>query len=59
MKRKFSGLRLEDAMHLIPAERVLAWEPPTSPRPPSDTLQDVLRRLHSFDLQARSLPRRC
>jgi hypothetical protein len=50
MKRKYSGLTLEEAMQLIPAERLTHWNLDAPARPPSDFLRAGLRRLESFDL---------
>lgn len=50
MKRKYSGLTLEEAMQLVPAERLTPWNLDAPPRAPSDTLREGLRRLESFDL---------
>jgi len=50
MKRKYSGLTLEEAMQLIPAERLTQWNLDAPPRPPGDFLRAGLRRLESFDL---------
>ena len=50
MKRKYSGLTLEEAMQLIPAERLRQWNLDAPPRPPSDFLRAGLHRLESFDL---------
>ena len=50
MKRKYSGLTLEEAMQLIPAERLTHWNLDAPPRPTSDFLRSGLRRLESFDL---------
>ena len=49
-KRNFSGLRLEEAMDLIPARDVTRWNLSAAERPPSDTLLTVLRRFDSYDL---------
>ena len=52
MKRSFSGITLEDAMQLVHAERFTSWQMNETPRPPSDVLHEVLRRLRcSFDLE--------
>ena len=51
MKRKYSGFTLKDAMQLIPAKEFLPWQLNAPPRPPSDFLQEDLRRLASFDLE--------
>jgi hypothetical protein len=51
MKRKYSGLGLEEALRLIPTEELLSWRPETTPRPASDFLRESLRRLEAFDLQ--------
>lgn len=39
-------------MLLIGQDTLTAWHPDTPPRPPGDTLRDILRRLESFDLQS-------
>lgn len=50
MKRNFSGMTLEEAMHLVPAENFLRWQIDAPARPPSDILLAVLHRLESFEL---------
>jgi hypothetical protein len=50
MKRPFTSLTLKQAMQLIPAQDLDRWALDAPPRPPSDTLRDVLRRLESFEL---------
>ena len=50
-KQNDFAMTLEEAMHLIGRERLLPWRPDALPRPPSDTLQDILRRLAYFDLK--------
>ena len=50
MKRKFSGLTLEEAMQLVPAQKLSEWTLEISARPPSTTLLDLFRRFKSFEL---------
>ena len=51
MKRKYSKFSIREALELIPAETVQAWEVQLQPRQPSDILIAVLDRLESFDLR--------
>jgi len=51
-RRKYSDIGLEEAMRLVGKQNVIAWELPATPRPSSDTLVEVLRRLQVFDLSA-------
>jgi hypothetical protein len=55
MKRKYSGLRLEDALQLIPVDEFVPWQLSVPLRPPSDFLKENLRRLEAFDLQMSEL----
>ena len=48
-KRSFSDMTLEEAMPLVAAERFTPWTLDSLPRPPSETLTRVLRRLQRFD----------
>ena len=48
-KRKFSEMLLEEAMPLIGADAFIAWTLDAPPRPPSDHLNETLRRLSVFD----------
>jgi hypothetical protein len=50
MKRVYSLVTLEEAMQLVPADRLTRWQLDADPRQPSDTIQDYLRRLRVFDL---------
>ena len=50
MKRVYSAISLEEAMQLVPADRLTLWELTTEPRQPSDTIRDYLNRLRVFDL---------
>ena len=50
MKRVYSVIGLEEAMRLVPAERLTPWELMAEPQPPSDTMRDYLQRLRVFDL---------
>ena len=51
-KQDYSAMTLEDAMGLIGRDSLIAWHLNAPPRPPSDTLKDILRRLDSFDLRS-------
>src|SRR5262249_27653266 len=51
-KQNYSALTLEEAMQLIGQETLTAWRLNAPPRPPSDTLKEILRRFESFDLQS-------
>ena len=48
-KRKFSGMKLEEAMPLIGASDFTKWSLNVPARPPSDHLSETLRRLDAFD----------
>ena len=50
-KRNYSSISLEEAMTLIGRDTFLRWQLPVNSRPPSDRLNEDLRRLESFDLQ--------
>lgn len=50
MKRVYSVISLEEAMQLVPADRLTSWEITAEPRQPSDTIRDYLNRLRVFDL---------
>jgi hypothetical protein len=50
-KQNYSAMTLEEAMHLIGRDTVTAWHLNVAPRPPSGTLQEILRRLQYFDLR--------
>jgi hypothetical protein len=50
-KQNYSAMTLESAMQLIGRETLIAWQINAPPRPPSQTLQDILHRFESFDLQ--------
>ena len=51
-KLNYSALTLEQAMQLIGRDRLIGWQLNAAPRPPSETLQEILRRLTYFDLKA-------
>ena len=51
-KRSYSGLSTQEAFALIGRGRLSAWEIDVSPRAPSPTLVEVLRRLNSFMVTA-------
>jgi hypothetical protein len=51
MKRNYSALTLEEAMQLLGRETLTRWPLTAPPRPPSDFLQEDLRRLEAFDLE--------
>ena len=48
-KRKFSNMKLDEAMPLIGTAEFTEWHIEAPPRPPSDTLKEVLGWLRSFD----------
>ena len=50
MKRVYSVITLEEAMQMVPADRLTLWELNAAPRSPSDTIRDYLKRLRVFDL---------
>ena len=52
MKRNFSGLKLRDAMQLIPTKDLLAWELDAPPRQPSSVIPVVMPRLKSMEMFA-------
>jgi hypothetical protein len=49
-KQNYSAMTLEEAMRLIGRDTLTAWHLNAPPRPPGDILQEILRRLDSFDL---------
>ena len=49
-KRKFSNMRLEEAMPLIGADTFMRWTLDAPLRPPSDHLKEDLQRLEAFDI---------
>ncbi len=51
-KQNYSALTLEEAMRLIGRDILIAWHLDAPPRLPSDTLNEILRRFDSFDLQS-------
>jgi hypothetical protein len=51
-KQNYSAMTLEEAMLLLGQDTLTAWHLNALPRPPSDTLQEILRRFESFDLQS-------
>jgi hypothetical protein len=50
MKRNFSGLTLKDVMLLLNQQDFTRWQLNVSPRPPSDFLQEAMRRFDAFNL---------
>ena len=52
MKRNFSGLSLEQALQLVPAENLLSWSLSAPALQPSDVLQSLLDRMKSFEMFA-------
>ena len=50
-KQNYSAMTLEEAIQLIGRDTLTAWNLKTPPRPPSETLQEILRRLQYFDLK--------
>lgn len=50
-KQNYSAMTLEEAMGLIGRDTLTAWHLNAPPRPPSETLQEILRRLQYFDLR--------
>jgi hypothetical protein len=51
-KQNYSAITLEEAMQLIGRDTLHAWSLNAPPRPPGDTLNEILRRFESFDLQS-------
>jgi hypothetical protein len=51
-KLNYSAVTLEQAMQLIGREKLTRWHLNVPPRPPSETLQEILRRLDYFDLKS-------
>jgi hypothetical protein len=51
MRRKYSGFTLKDVMQILQVESFTRWTPDTPPRPPSEHLQEDLRRFDAFDLE--------
>lgn len=45
-------MTLEEAMQLIGRDALTQWHIPAPPRSPGETLQEILRRFASFDLQS-------
>ncbi len=50
-KRNYAAIRLQEAMQLIPITRFTPWNLHAPPRPPTEPLQEHLRRLKVFDTQ--------
>jgi len=51
-KQNYSAMTLEAAMNLIARDTLTAWEMNAPPRPPGETLKEILSRFDSFDLQS-------
>lgn len=51
-KQNYSAMTLEEAMGLIGRDSLTAWHLDAPPRPPSDTLKEILSRFEFFDLQS-------
>ena len=51
-KQNFSAMTLEEVMRLIGRDTLIAWRLDAPPRPPGETLKDILSRFDSFDLQS-------
>lgn len=51
-KQNYSAMTLEEAMKLVGRDTLTAWLLNAQPRPPSDTLQEILSRFEFFDLQS-------
>ena len=51
-KQNYSAMTLEQAMGLLGRESLTAWHLHAQPRPPGDTLKDILSRFEFFDLQS-------
>jgi len=51
-KQNYSAMTLEAAMNLIAQDTLTAWEMNAPPRPPGETLKEILSRFDSFDLQS-------
>ena len=50
-KRSFSGLRLEEAMELVPVQDITRWNLTPPEQTPSETLLIMLDRYESFDIE--------
>lgn len=50
-KRSFSGLRLEEAMELVPVQDITRWNFSVGERAPSDTLLTMLERFESYGIE--------
>ena len=50
MLRSFSGLNLQEAMLMVPAENAEQWTLPNAPVEPSPILMECLSRIQVFDL---------
>lgn len=51
-KRNYAAIRLEEAVQLVGRNKFIPWSLQTSLHPPSDTLEENLRRLAFFDLRS-------
>ncbi len=51
-KQNYSAMTLEEAMGLIGRDSLTAWHLNAPPRPPSDTLKEILSRFEFFDLES-------
>lgn len=51
-KQNYSAMTLEEVMKLIGRDTLTAWQLNAPPRPPGDTLKEILRRFESFDLES-------
>ena len=50
-RRNFSGLRLEEAMELVPANDITRWDLMVAERAPTETLLTMLKRFESYDIE--------
>ncbi len=51
-KQNYSAMTLEEAMGLIGRDTLTAWHLNAPPRPPENTLKEILSRFEFFDLQS-------
>ncbi len=51
-KQNYSGMTLEAAMRLVGRDSLTPWQLNAPPRPPGETLNEIFRRLESFDLRS-------
>jgi hypothetical protein len=51
-KRNYSAMNLEEVMEMLGQDNFQSWQIPSTSRPPSSVLQEVLHRLDAFDLQS-------